>query len=383
MNRLSHVIASQGYFEYVGGKYKLQQWVENVNFILLDRGDRVHVFTCGEVRRGFISNCVKVEISKRFPLMVDPFSPDILTKILVSEKPALVIIHGLQHILTLSSAIVYSLRNVPVVIIVHGVYPVNSKLVWFRDCLFKFMLKMLRNSCLLVALTNFDKQILLKDWRVPPNNIRVTQIPLCINPEELQSIRRAETEYLSETSNTNGILTILFIGRLSKQKRVDMLIRSVNRVNAAGKLIHVVIVGDGPEKKMLQELAGRLHLTSQIEFTGTVKRDEIWKYLVSSDVLALPSKHEGFPRVILEAFACGKPVLASNVCGISEVVSDGINGLLFNNEEELTEKIIMILHDKGKLHEMSKNIRNAQKDYLLSYQKDHFADILKFSTRSS
>jgi glycosyltransferase involved in cell wall biosynthesis len=371
---ISHVIVSQGYLEFIG-EYP---WVKNVNTILKDKGYKVHVFACGENRRSFAKNDVEVIISKRLGVLRDPFSLDILAKILLTKKPSIAVIHGLQHLLTLSSVIIYFLRNVPMIIIVHGLYLANSRLLSFRDRVLKFILHLFRNSYLLIALTCYDRLLLLKDWGIPENKIRVTKVPLYINGEELQLIKHTKRDYenITDALSKDRNFTMLYVGRLSKEKRIDMLIRSVKQIVATGRLIHLIIVGYGFEKKRLYRLVKKLDLTRYIKFVGSVKHNEIWKYFLSCDVLVLPSKHEGFPRVILEAFACGKPVIASNVCGIPEIVRNNFNGLLFNNEKELTEKILEFLNNRRKLEEISKNIAGSFKDYVLTYSYDFLSDIL-------
>lgn len=364
-----HVIVSQGYPEFIG-KYRMQAWVENVNTILRDEGYEVRVFTCGENRRSFVKNGVEVMISKRLRVLKDPFSPDIPAKILLTEKPSIVVIHGLQHLLTLFSLIACLLRNIPVIIIVHGVYLLNSRLSSFRDQWLKFILRVFRNSYFAVASTRYDRHLLMKEWGIPKDRITVTMVPLYLSPGELQLIKHFKEDY---KGITDKIFTMLYVGRLSKEKRIDMLIRSVKQIVTRGQLVHLVIVGDGSEKRMLYRLVKKLDLTRYIEFAGSVKHNEIWKYFIFSDVLVLPSKHEGFPRVILEAFACGKPVIASNVCGIPEIVRSNINGILFNDEEELTEKILELLNNKRKLEDMSKNAIRTLQDYVLIYPLDCFS----------
>lgn len=371
MNRLYHIIASQGYLEVIG-EYKMQPWIENINSILLNQGHYVHVLTCGSKSKEIKNKNLKITVSKSLPFINDPFSPDLIARICISGKPQLAVIHGLQHILTLVSFIIYSLHKVPVIIIVHGIYHINSKSGYIRDQLIKWALNLFKNSFLLLSLTDFDKKILVKNWGIRENNIIVTAVPLFINNKELEKIKFEKEKKINKT---HTIFTILFIGRLSKEKRVELLINSISKIRQLGKAVRVIIVGDGPEKNYLYNLVKQLGLTREVLFMGAVSHEKIWKFLIQCDILVLPSTSEGFPRVFLEAFLCEKVVLASKVSGNTEIIKNGFNGLLFNDEKELVEQIMMLLRDKKKLKSMTKNIRGIRKKYILNFEKNFFLDL--------
>ena len=97
----------------------------------------------------------------------------------------------------------------------------------------------------------------------------------------------------------------------------------------------LVLVGGGPLLDECRKLVKELHLDSNILFTGPI--DKVYDYLAKSTAFILPSLYEGNPISILEAMNCGLPIIASNVGGVSDVVTSGENGFLFekNNKEEL------------------------------------------------
>jgi glycosyltransferase involved in cell wall biosynthesis len=119
--------------------------------------------------------------------------------------------------------------------------------------------------------------------------------------------------------------------RLSdKRKNVDLVLRSL------AKICHYdftyTIIGDGPLRPRLEELSHKLGLTDRVEFLGFVPREQLQKRLASSDLFVLtasllPSSHEGFGIVYLEANACGIPVLAARQAGAAEAVADGVSGM--------------------------------------------------------
>ncbi len=107
-----------------------------------------------------------------------------------------------------------------------------------------------------------------------------------------------------------------YVGRLTKLKRVDWILKAAAKVN---KEMKIIIIGDGPEKENLEKLAKELGL-KHIKFTGRVKHEELPKYYNQIKTLVLPSKKEGLPVSILEAKACGCRVLATPVGGVPDIV---------------------------------------------------------------
>ncbi len=114
------------------------------------------------------------------------------------------------------------------------------------------------------------------------------------------------------------------IGRLQAEKRFDLLIRAVAELPG----VVLVLVGDGPERRALEELASELGVGDRVHFVGWLPHARARDYLTSFDVFALPSRLESFSLVLLEAGLAGLPVVACRVGGIPEVVADGESGLL-------------------------------------------------------
>lgn len=109
--------------------------------------------------------------------------------------------------------------------------------------------------------------------------------------------------------------------------------------------LHVLFIGDGERRKTMQEHASRLGVANRIHFLGY--RSDVASLLKLSDVYIQSSHYEGIPLSVVEAMACGIPVIASDVGGLREIVQDGISGLLFKRADvgDLSEKLQSILHD--------------------------------------
>lgn len=114
------------------------------------------------------------------------------------------------------------------------------------------------------------------------------------------------------------------VGRLVPWKRIDQILAAVSRIEDLG----LVIVGDGPERGRLQQIARDLGIKNRINFAGQRGKGETLAVMAACDLIVLNSTYEGLPHVVLEAMALGLPVVATAVGGTPEVVRDGENGLL-------------------------------------------------------
>ena len=107
------------------------------------------------------------------------------------------------------------------------------------------------------------------------------------------------------------------------------LVRSFAELSARHDGVQLRLVGDGPERRDLEQLVSELNLVDRVTFAGRLTETDTLAEIARSDVLVLPSFMEGLPIVLMEAMALGVPVVASRVAGIPELVEDGVNGLLF------------------------------------------------------
>lgn len=116
------------------------------------------------------------------------------------------------------------------------------------------------------------------------------------------------------------------VGRLNEVKSQDVLIRAFAGVHARHPASHLLLVGDGPARQGLEQLAAQLKLADSIHFAGY--QSEPHRFLQAMDLFALPSRMEGMPLAILEAWASKLPVVATRVGGVPKLVEDGKTGLL-------------------------------------------------------
>ena len=138
---------------------------------------------------------------------------------------------------------------------------------------------------------------------------------------------------------------VIFVGRLAPEKNLRALVEAVARVPGA----RLRLVGEGPERAALEEAARRAG--AAVEFMGTVTNDAVPGLLNTATLFALPSHYEGQPKALLEAMACGLPVVGADVPGIREAVRHGETGWLCAPEAESLARALRALLDDGALRE--------------------------------
>lgn len=151
--------------------------------------------------------------------------------------------------------------------------------------------------------------------------------------------------------------SIFFIGTLRKVKGVHLLLSAMPAILKSIGNIHLYIAGTGEQEHELKALTSNLNLAEHVTFLGSISNETKYSYYKSADISVFPSLYEPFGIVLLEAMACGTPIIASNVGGIPYVIKNRKNGLLFepNNIEDLAAKIIYLLENKNIQHEMKIN----------------------------
>lgn len=126
---------------------------------------------------------------------------------------------------------------------------------------------------------------------------------------------------------SDGQMVVGSVGRLDKMKAHDVLLRAIAQVEG----VKVVILGEGAQRLELEKLAGELGVSDRLSLTGWV--DDPRTYLSKFDVMALPSRSEGFPLAVVEAMLAARPVVATRVGSVAEAVIDGETGFLVDKDD--------------------------------------------------
>lgn len=164
-----------------------------------------------------------------------------------------------------------------------------------------------------------------------------TVIPTGIN---LEPYRHADGKALRSREGWQDDKVLISTGRLAPEKNLPVLLQSVQKVYCEHPDIRMVILGDGPEKSALQELAAELGIAERVTFTGAVPFEDIPAYLKAADLFIFASVTETQGLVTLEAMAAGLPVVAVEASGTRDTVENGKQGFLVPNDPDALGKAI-------------------------------------------
>ncbi len=147
-----------------------------------------------------------------------------------------------------------------------------------------------------------------------------------------------------------GPCRCLFVGEVNHAiKGTDLLLQAFQRVHETEPTALLEIVGDGPDRDQDEMFVRRRRLDDVVRFTGIIPADRVLETIDKADIVVMASRTEGMPRIILEAFARGVPVVAPRVGGIPEVVRDGTTGVLVEPEDPvaLAEGLLKLITDRA------------------------------------
>ncbi len=156
----------------------------------------------------------------------------------------------------------------------------------------------------------------------------MTTIPTGI---DLSTFRDANGEAIRHMLGWGDDTVIISVGRLAKEKSFDILLEAAAIVLRQHARTRLVIVGGGLEERSLKRYAGELGIADHVDFVGTLPYEEVPGYLKAADLFSFASTTETQGLVTMEAMAAGLPIAAINATGTHDIVTDGKDGLLTEN----------------------------------------------------
>jgi len=244
------------------------------------------------------------------------------------------------------------LRNTPLVITWHEVWRDYwyEYLGWkgmFGVIIEKVVSKLTKN---IISVSNKTKNNLIN---LGVNKKYISLVHNWVNINEIKAITKFKVK--SE---------IIYAGRLMKHKNIDILIKSVYLAKKEFPDIKAVIIGNGPEKTKLKALTRKLNLEKNINFMDFMLKERVYRFMKSSKLFVLPSVLEGFGIIVIEANACGIPVITvkHKRNASADLIKNYNNGFVCNlSESSIAEKILILLKNSKLRENMSKkSIRNAE-----------------------
>lgn len=189
----------------------------------------------------------------------------------------------------------------------------------------------------------------VKDWLIRRGIAaeKIFYLPNSVDTHQFSPVDpRRKAEIRKQSKIPAGKRIVLYVGRLSFVKGVDLLIAAWAKLPAdCRQLAELWIVGDGPERQKLERQASEAGIRASVVFTGL--QDHVVGYYQAADLFILPSRAEGLSNALVEAMACELPCLASAVGGALDLIVDGQNGRLFEREDvhSLTARLTELLDD--------------------------------------
>ena len=219
-----------------------------------------------------------------------------------------------------------------------------------------------------LTISNGVAEGLARDFGVPRDRMRVVY-----NPVEISRVSRLAQE-------ANGVRFpsrfIAACGRLHRQKGFDLLLRAFARLRDPDLIL--VVLGEGPERRHLESLGRELGIGTRLVMPGNVPNP--WAWIARASAFVLSSRWEGFASILVEAMACGTPVVAADCdYGPREIVRDGETGLLAapDDTESLAALIHRVLTDPMLASQLAARGRLRAMDFDAPVVTDHYADLLR------
>lgn len=249
--------------------------------------------------------------------------------------------------------------KIPLLVTIHG-----SDLFPLKGSLFKHLHRfVMKNSDIITVNSIATRNELVNRFPIYSSKIKVIPMGVDINLFKNRKIKKPK-KY-----SKNKIL--LFVGRLSDQKGLQYLIDSIPDIAKYDSKVKLLIIGEGPYEKVLQERLLNSDIEKHVEFLGAMSKTEIAKYYNFSDIFVMPSLStktgtEALGLALLEAMASGCVVIGTNVGGIPFSIKNNYNGILIKQKDklELSNAIITLLKNKKNSTKLgTKAAEFARKNY--------------------
>jgi len=272
---------------------------------------------------------------------------------------ALVLCHG-HAVAALAAAPLQRRLGIPYAMVTHGDIfdrpkgTYDARLTWFYRLVTP---PAYRGATMVVTLSPYMRELALRGGAAPE---RVVVIPNGIEPAEIGLDDRAPPPPRAGA----GRVELLYVGRLSVEKGVDVLIAAAARLQSQGMAFRLRVAGSGTRQACLQAQAARLGLEGSVEFLGPVPRLELGALYRSADLVCVPSRSDPLPTVVLEAMVAGLAVVGTDAGGIPFMIEPGITGLVCPADSDLAlaEALARVMREAGLAQRMGEagRLRVAQ-----------------------
>src|SRR5262249_54892508 len=208
----------------------------------------------------------------------------------------------------------------------------------------------LRAAQAIVTCTDYNRQHLAQTYGISMDKLHVVY----------HGVELARFQPRERSRNAEPVL--LSVGRLVEQKGLDRLLRACAALAQQGYHLRCDIIGDGPLRRDLEQLANALGLSERVRFHGRLFQEQLIEHYATADLFVLPcieaadGDRDGIPNVLIEAMAMQLPIISTRFSGVPELVIDGSSGVLVepDNVPALAEAIRALLDDPARCHSLGK-----------------------------
>ena len=303
----------------------------------------------------------------------------LMAKALEEFKPDIVHINNFQRQLSASIIDAIKEKNIPIVMTVHDLNPICPASIMLYngevcdDCITKGYAQCIKKKCVKGSTLKSTLGVMEKKYYDFHKVFR--KIDCIISPSEFikNQLVNGKLKYneivtlhnfVNESERNEYVLGdyAFYLGRLSKEKGILNLIEAIGDIPDA----KLLIAGDGPERERIEAYISEHKLDGRITLLGYQNQDSIHKYITNSRFVVIPSIcNENCPYSVLEAMEIGKPIVASRIGGIPELIADGENGYLYKADDinELKEKLTLLLDDDEKVNSFAQKSREFYESY--------------------
>jgi phosphatidylinositol alpha-1,6-mannosyltransferase len=253
--------------------------------------------------------------------------------------------------------VVARLGRVPLVVYSHG----EEVTTWRQWAKFRVMRFTYRRADAVIANSEFTRDELLK---LGVNPARIVLIHPGVDVERFRPGLEAAS-LRTDLGLGPGDSLVLSVGRLSRRKGFDQVIRALSRLAGVGCNVHYAIIGIGEDREYLSTLAGSEGVADRVHLLGHVASEHLPRWYNACNVFTMPNREingdtEGFGMVFLEAAACGKPAIAGTAGGTGAAVVDNVTGLRIDGErlDQLVEALRRLLADDDLARQFGENGRD-------------------------
>lgn len=327
---------------------------------LLEKGHEVYIFTISHPKATDTKDYVFRSLSMPFVFLKDQrvgllYSTKMVRKI--KRLKLDIILSQTEFSLGLFAKMMSKRLHIPIIHTYHTMYEeymhyISKGVEFSPELARKYSKKFCNSVDGVVAPTEKTKNLLLKYGVTTPIRIIPTGIDFSPFNKNSYSVREIQT-LKSELNIPLDAPIILFIGRVAKEKSIDMILQALSLLVLQTPGVKFLIVGDGPERQNLTKLASELNLLNNIIFAGMQPWNNIGKFYQLGDIFVSASVSETQGLTFAEAMAASLPVVARRDESVQGLIKDNQNGKLFDTSEELAKILGGLLGNKAYQEELS------------------------------